>query len=153
MDVYLPPEMGGRADVPDFHDSLEIEVFEELLIHPPYALTQQSPLLLLAPNSEVQLKTNRDGLAKEVTYSLGGRLLPTEHISDNQSVSNALTDIDQFLTVEPTGLVRSHSLLGRSVIMGTAKEDFGIKQILSISVEVSCTFLDALDRNSHYCFA
>ncbi|GFG29271.1 hypothetical protein Cfor_07948 [Coptotermes formosanus] len=137
MDVYLPPEMGGKVDVPDFHDSLEIEVFEELLlIQPPYSLTQRSPLLVLAPNSEVQLKTNRDGLAKEVIYSLGGRLLPTEHVSDNHTVSKALTDIDQFLTVEPAGLVRSHNQLGMSVIMVTAKEEFGIRQILSVSVEV-----------------
>ena len=146
MDVYLPPEMGGKVDVPNFHDSLEIEVFEELLlVHPPYSLTQRSPLLLLAPNSEVQLKTNRDGLAKEVTYILGRRLLPVENISDNQTVSQALTDIDHFLTVEPSGLVKSHSQLGRSVIMVTAREDFGIKQILSVGVEVSCVFPDAVD--------
>lgn len=147
MDVHLPPEMGGRVDIPDFHDSLEIEVFEELLlIHPPYPLSQQSPLLVLAPNSEVQLKTNRDGLAQQVTYSLGGKLLPTGHSSDNETVSKALTEPDQFLTVEPTGLVRSHSRLGRSVIMVVAKEDFGIKQILSVSVEVS--FLGAVDLGS-----
>lgn len=138
MDVYLPPEMGGRVDIPEFQDSLEIEVFEELfLIHPPYPLSQQSPLLVLAPNSEVQLKTNRDGLAQQVTYSLGGKILTTEHSSDNETVSKALMESDQFLTVEPTGLVRSHSRLGRSVIMVVSKEDFGIKQILSVSVEVS----------------
>jgi hypothetical protein len=101
----------------------------------------------LAPNSELQLKTNRDGLAKEVTYSLDRRLLPIEHISDNQTVSQALTDIDQFLTVEPSGLVRSHSQLGRSVIMVTAKENFGINQMLSVGVEVSCVFLDAVDSH------
>jgi nuclear pore complex protein Nup210 len=153
MDVYLPPEMGGKVNVPDFHDSLEIEVFEELLlIHPPYSLTQRSPLLVLAPNSEVQLKTNRDGFAKEVMYSLGGRLLPTEHVSDNHTVSKALTDIDQFLTVEPAGLVRSHNQLGSSVIMVTAKEDFGVKQILSLSVQVSCVFLHAVDGNPDHWF-
>jgi len=134
MDVYLPPEKGGRVYEPDFHDSLEIEVFEELLlISPPFPLSQKSPHLLLAPNSEVQLKTNRDGLAQQVTYSVGGRLSPTGHSSD----SKALTDPDQFLTVGPTGLVKSHNRLGRSVIMVVAKEDFGIKQILSVSVEVS----------------
>lgn len=148
MDVYLPPEMGGRVDVPDFQDFLEIEVFEELLlIRPPYPLTQQSPLLVLAPNSEVQLKTNRDGFAQQVTYSLGGELLPSGHSSDNESVSKALTEPDQFLTVEPTGLVRSHSQLGRSVIMVVAKEDFGIKQTLSLSVEVS--FLGAVLSDTH----
>jgi nuclear pore complex protein Nup210 len=137
MDVYFPPEMGGRVDVLHYHDSLEIEVFEELLlIRPPY-LTQQSPVLLLAPNSEVQLKTNRDGFAKKVTYSLGGRLLPVAMDAGNETVSKALADTDQFLTVEPTGLVRSHNRLGRSVIMVVATEDFGIKQVLSISVEVS----------------
>jgi hypothetical protein len=153
MDVYLPPEMGGKVDVPDFHDSLEIEVFKELLlIQPPYSLTQRSPLLVLAPNSEGQLKTNRDGLAKEVMYSLGGRLLPTQHVSDNHTVSKALTDTDQFLTVEPAGLVRSHNQLGMSVIMVTAKEDFGIRQIFSVSVEVSCVFLDAVDGNPEHRF-
>lgn len=138
MDVYFPPEMGGRVDVPQFHDSLEIEVFEELLlIRPPYPLTQQSPVLVLAPDSEVQLKTNRDGFAKKVTYSLGGRLLPVGHSSaGNETVSKALADTDQFLTVEATGLVRSHNRLGRSVIMVVANEDFGVKQVLSISVEV-----------------
>jgi nuclear pore complex protein Nup210 len=148
MDVYLPPEMGGRLDVPDFQDFLEIEVFEELLlIRPPYPLTQQSPLLVLAPNSEVQLKTNRDGIAQQVTYSLGGELLPSGHSSNNESVSKALTEPDQFLTVEPTGLVRSHSQLGRCVIMVVAKEDFGIKQTLSLSVEVS--FLGAVLSDTH----
>jgi hypothetical protein len=106
----------------------------------------------LAPNSEVQLKTNRDGLAKEVTYILGRRLLPVEDIADNQTVSQALTDIDHFLTVEPSGFVRSHSQLGRSVIMVTAKEDFGIKQILSVSVEVSSVFPDAVDGNPEHWF-
>jgi hypothetical protein len=92
----------------------------------------------LAPNSEVQLKTNRDGFAKKVTYTLGGRLLPLGHSSaGNETESKALADTDQLLTVEPTGLVRSHSRLGRSVIMVVANEDFGIKQVLSVTVEVS----------------
>ncbi|KAJ4448520.1 hypothetical protein ANN_10538, partial [Periplaneta americana] len=137
MDVYVPLSLGGRLDEPSYHDSIEIEVFEELLlIRPPYPLNQQSPMLLLAPNSEVQLRTNRDGLAK-MTYSLGGKLLPIGQGSDNETVSKALTDPDHLLTVEPGGLVKSHNRLGRSVIMVIAKEDFGIRQILSISVEVS----------------
>ncbi|XP_069681338.1 nuclear pore membrane glycoprotein 210 isoform X2 [Periplaneta americana] len=136
MDVYVPLSLGGRLDEPSYHDSIEIEVFEELLlIRPPYPLNQQSPMLLLAPNSEVQLRTNRDGLAK-MTYSLGGKLLPIGQGSDNETVSKALTDPDHLLTVEPGGLVKSHNRLGRSVIMVIAKEDFGIRQILSISVEV-----------------
>jgi hypothetical protein len=49
--------------------------------------------------------------------------------------------------VEPSGLVKSHNQLGTSVIMVTAKENFGIKQILSVSVEVSCVFLDAVDSH------
>jgi hypothetical protein len=127
------------VDGPHFHDSLEIEVFEELLlIRPPRLLTEQSPVLILAPNSEVQLKTNRDGLAKKVAYSSGGRLLPVGRSSSgNETVSKALTDTDQPLTVEATGLVRSHSRMGRSVIMVEADEDFGIKQVLSVSVQVS----------------
>jgi hypothetical protein len=139
LDVYFPPEKGGRVDTPHFHDSLEIEVFEELLLtRPPCPLTQQSPVLILAPNSEVQLKTNRDSFAKEVTYSLGGRVFPVGHNSaGSETVSKALADTDQLLTLEATGLVRSHNQMGRSVIMVEANEDFGIKQVLSVSVEVS----------------
>jgi nuclear pore complex protein Nup210 len=139
LDVYFPAEKGGRADVPHFHDSLEIGVFEELLlVRPPRPPTQQSPVLIMAPNSEVQLKTNRDGLVKKVTYSLGGTLLPVGHSSfGNETVSKALADTDQPLVVEATGLVRSHSRMGRSVIMVEADEDFGIKQVLSVIVEVS----------------
>jgi nuclear pore complex protein Nup210 len=144
LNVYLPAEMGGGADILHFHDSLEIGVFEELLlIRPPRPLARQSPVLILAPNSEVQLKTNRDGLVKKVTYNLGGRLLPVGHSSfGNETVSKALADTDQPLTVEATGLVRSHSRMGRSVILVEADEDFGIKQVLSVSVEVSFPVLN-----------
>jgi hypothetical protein len=34
--------------------------------------------------------------------------------------------------------------------MVTAKEDFGIKQILSVGVEVSCVFPDAVDGNPEH---
>jgi hypothetical protein len=42
--------------------------------------------------------------------------------------------------------------MGRSVIMVTAKEDFGIEQILSVGVEVSCVFLDAVNGNPEHWF-
>ncbi|PSN36073.1 hypothetical protein C0J52_06709 [Blattella germanica] len=136
LEVNVPASVTGSEDT-TFHDVLEIEVFQGiLLVQPPHPLVQQSPVILMAPNSEVQLRTNRDGLAQQVTYSLGGTMFPYDNTSMEFSNTRALTESEDFLTVEPNGLVRSHGRKGRAVIMVIAQEPFGIKQILSVCVMV-----------------
>ncbi|KAJ9575650.1 hypothetical protein L9F63_007479, partial [Diploptera punctata] len=137
LEVQVPDSITDSTEDTFFRDTMEIEVFEELLLtHPPYPAALNSPLILLAPYSEVELQTNRDGLAQEVIYSLGGAMMPYENTSFNYSLSTVLVDANKFLTVEPNGLVKSHGKKGRGVIMIVAKEPFGIQQILSVTVIV-----------------
>ncbi|KAJ9594723.1 hypothetical protein L9F63_013997 [Diploptera punctata] len=137
LEVEVPGSITDSTKDTLFRDTIEIEVFEELLLtHPPYPATQHSPLIILAPYSEVQLQTNRDGLAQEVIYSLGGAMMSNRNTSSDYSLSTVLVDADKFLTVEPNGLLKSHGQKGRGVIMIVAKEPFGIQQILSVTVVV-----------------
>ncbi|XP_067001569.2 nuclear pore membrane glycoprotein 210 [Anabrus simplex] len=123
----------------EFQASLDVEVFEELrLIQPPNAGDTQSPYILMAQNSEVQLETNHEGL---LIYSLMDSSNPVYSLPINSSDSGdqqsvAVGPLNSVVTVDQNGLMKSFSATGRSVVVVTVKEEFGLKQVLGIAVEV-----------------
>ncbi len=103
-----------------FEHQLEVHVFEDLrIISPPPPTPASSGLasfLLLAPESEFQLATNRDrGGARSVEYEV-------------------MSGIG--VSVSKSGLVRSGRSLGSSVILVEATEDFGVVQRTSVFIDV-----------------
>lgn len=97
-------------------DKLEIKVFESLQLKNPSDDGTQ-PLLLLSPNSETQIASNRDEAGK-VSFTL-------QDCSSQQVVS-----------VSPSGIVRAGSSLGQATVIVSVQEDFGVVQSLSVLVEV-----------------
>nr|CAD7195813.1 unnamed protein product [Timema douglasi] len=81
----------------------------------------------------VQLQTNREGAAK-VVYSLRNQAHIPSTVPDKNLT--ALGSPTSFVTVDESGLVTSNNMLGRSVIMITAFEEFNIKQSISVCVIV-----------------
>jgi len=110
----------------EFKDQLEIQVYEDFsLIHP--NLPSSEKTLLMQTNSEFQLKTNKDGNAKILSY----HTLP--------QVNGIKKDL---VTVSEHGLIKSGNEIGSCVILAKVVEDFGVVQQLSIIINVkSVTFM------------
>nr|CAD7454783.1 unnamed protein product [Timema tahoe] len=117
-----------------YQDSLEILVFDDIqLVRPPHMVNLKPTKVILAPNTQVQLQTNREGAAK-VVYSLRNQAHTSSTVPDKNLT--ALGSPTSFVTVDESGLVTSNNMLGRSVIMITAFEEFNIKQSISVCVIV-----------------
>ncbi|XP_023018857.2 nucleoporin 210 [Leptinotarsa decemlineata] len=87
--------------------------------------------LLMAPFSEVQLETNMDSTSSKVTYFLPGDKAPSTELLADKSITS-----DIIVTVTPTGLLQSYGVLGHALLMATTTDEQGLKQYLSIVVEV-----------------
>ncbi|XP_049962965.1 nuclear pore membrane glycoprotein 210 [Schistocerca serialis cubense] len=138
LNVTVPPRMSAfpQEQTVKFETSLEIEVFEELrLASPPSVGEFQSPYILMAPDTEIQLKTNHEG---DLMYSVLGSIDPAEKAesSDVESIDRAVSNVTPLLTVNERGLIRSQSATGRTVVTVSVKEGFGLKQVLGVTVEV-----------------
>lgn len=104
----------------EFSDHLEIVVFEELRGRSPSVGDNN---LLLAPNSEFQLRTNRDGVSGVVaSYSV----LPVVPGQDGSNI----------ISVSRTGKVSSKRVLGTAIILVKTTEDQAVIQEMSITVHV-----------------
>ncbi|KAJ8925773.1 hypothetical protein NQ315_009621 [Exocentrus adspersus] len=89
--------------------------------------------LLMAPYSEIQLGTNMDYSTAKIMFMLASdHLYSTELLADN-SVASADKVI---ISISPTGLLKSYGTFGHALIMIVATDDLGLKQRLSIVVEV-----------------
>lgn len=84
---------------------------------------QNSPSVLMTPNSEISLKTNKDNDAI-VTYTVQYSKEPKISDKDRSVVS-----------VDGNGIVRSNDLIGQSVILVTAAENFGLLQSRTVIIE------------------
>lgn len=89
---------------------------------------QNSPSILMTPNSEVSLKTNKESHAL-VTYTIQCYKDLKANEKDRSVVS-----------VDGNGIVHSNDLIGQAVILITAVENFGLVQSRTVIIEVSTMF-------------
>ena len=100
-----------------FTDTVEVEVFDDLSLQSP-RLPRNT--LLMSPNSEYQLRTNRESEGA-IRYSV----LP----NDKEGNKNVVT-------VTPSGLVVAGRSSGSAIILVEDDERFGVTQRMSIVVDV-----------------
>ena len=99
----------------EYTDTLEVQIFDDLSLRRPIL---PSNTLLISPESEYQLKTNREAVG-DVSYTV----LSSGNRGDVVSVSKS-------------GLVKAGRGTGSSIILIEDQEDFGIVQRMSVIVEV-----------------
>ncbi|CAH1116509.1 unnamed protein product [Phaedon cochleariae] len=107
----------------------DIEVIQEFSLLLPKDVPGTS--LLMAPFSEIQLKTNMDSSSAKIVYSLPGDQAPSTELLADKSVTN-----DVIVSITPTGTLKSFGVLGHTLLIITATDEQGLKQRLSIVVEV-----------------
>ncbi|KAF5274371.1 hypothetical protein FQA39_LY07251 [Lamprigera yunnana] len=113
-----------------FVDSVEIEVYENLVLKSPNAVDGKH--IIIAEHSTLQLKTNMDGLMKlqysvvSFTESTGGS------VSNNTSVGVP----KQRLTVSNSGLVETYGTLGIGLIVIKAVDKYDLKQMINVVIEI-----------------
>ncbi|XP_071543821.1 nuclear pore membrane glycoprotein 210 [Panulirus ornatus] len=130
--VTLKVKPTTPASNPDFQiidnalltDKLEIKVFESLKLKFP---DEGSSQLLLSPQAEAKIMTNRDG---------DGKLSYLVEKCDVKS--------PDIITVSPDGVVKSGISTGQATVIITSEENHGISQSLSVLVEVKkVTYMQA----------
>nr|XP_022913052.1 nuclear pore membrane glycoprotein 210 isoform X1 [Onthophagus taurus] len=97
-----------------FTETMDFDVFEELALMSPPGFSGKA--LLMAPNSSIQLMTNADSNSR-CSYKL---------IGDDQSI----------VTVTSQGMLKSEDQLGYAMVLITSIDNHGLKQTLSLIVEV-----------------
>ncbi|ODM96783.1 hypothetical protein Ocin01_09896 [Orchesella cincta] len=102
-----------------FTAAVDISVTDQMVLlnHP-----QTGPSILMTPNSEISLKTNKDSDAL-VSYTI-------QCGKDPKVADRAI------VTVDGNGIVRSNDLIGQAVILVNAVEKFGLVQSKTVIVEV-----------------
>lgn len=89
---------------------------------------QSSPTILITPNTEISLRTNKDSDAL-VTYSIQCSKDP-KIIDKDKSV----------ISIDGNGVVKSNDLIGQAVVLVTAVENFGLVQSRTVIVEVKSKY-------------
>lgn len=108
-------------------DKLEVKVFESLKLQHP---DDGSSNLLLSPEAETKIKTNRDGNGR-LSYAVEGCKRDSTKAAD-------------VITVNPDGVINSGSTTGQATVIVTVEENFGVTQSIAILVEVKkITYLQA----------
>ncbi|KAI0234236.1 Nuclear pore membrane glycoprotein 210 [Lamellibrachia satsuma] len=100
-------------------DDIQIQVFEKLKL---IGSEHYDSVMVITPNTEVQVRTNRDGSSAKMTYEVQG------HIDGTHS--------DPVIAVTRHGQVISGSRTGQSSLLVTALEDFGVNQSVVVLVKV-----------------
>ncbi|XP_012277520.1 nuclear pore membrane glycoprotein 210 [Orussus abietinus] len=129
LNVTAPSKISGYKTDTTYSTFVRIDIFEELsLVFPENA--NGTSVLLMAPNSVMQLQTNRDkhGLT---TY----KILSSRSSNDSDD-PNALIAAVRSVTIEKNGLVRSGDIFGKTVISVTNIEAHGLKQTLILVIDV-----------------
>lgn len=136
LSVFAPPAMTGTAKGELFEESLQLEVYEELrLTQPPSIVGKDFSGLLVAPETQMQLRSNRDGLSR-VYYSLQGYPPVGSADSNIRDPSTVLTQQNSILSLSNNGLLTTHSSTGRAAVIVSSIDESNIRQTLGLSVEV-----------------
>ncbi|CAB0038110.1 unnamed protein product [Trichogramma brassicae] len=123
---------GCRGIMPSFSASIKIEIFEELRLMND-EMNQPSLTLIMAPNSSMKIKTNRDKQGM-MTYKV---LTDTQSTSAEVEDSNALSSVSNIISVDRYGNLKSGDQYGHGIIQVTNVETYSSKQTLTIAVYVS----------------
>jgi hypothetical protein len=88
----------------------------------------------MTPNSELNLKTNRDA-SQKVIYTVES----SQDFSCLESGTNCAQgkNSNSVVTVDSTGIVRSYETLGLAIILAHVREESGIMQTIIAKIEVS----------------
>lgn len=129
LNVTVP---GTAANCPNeksvvFKDAIDVEVFEGLSLTEPKGVSGK--MVLMAPHSSLQIKTNMDSTSK-IAYKLVG-----EDSVDSKS-QRSLAIPKPIVTITETGELKSHATIGYSMVLIIAYDEHGLKQTLSLIVEV-----------------
>ncbi|XP_022313260.2 nuclear pore membrane glycoprotein 210-like [Crassostrea virginica] len=115
--LTVKPHLTSRSQVKGqrtLTDELQVEVFEKLAVVSPRVCDGK---ILLTPNTEAVIKTNRDGSAK-MSYQIISPVDPTP------------------VKVGEGGLLTSGSLTGQVALQVTSQEEFGTNQTLVLLIKV-----------------
>lgn len=138
LSVFAPASMTGTAVGELFEETLQLEVYEELRLTQPISIADKDfSGLLIAPETQMQLRSNRDGLSR-VSYSLQGNPTST-HVDTNirdPSTNTAWTEQNSILTLSNNGLLTSHTSSGRAAVVISSIDETNVRQTLGLSVEV-----------------
>lgn len=135
LNVTVPPRMCDSlfVETVKFENSIEVEVFEELRVIEPNDIGEtQSPHILMAPDSELKLRTNYRGNLNYTILQTSNALYTTA-LSDTSSKPSGASPI---VSVSSDGIIRSYGTFGRALVMVFIKEDSSLKQIIGVTVEV-----------------
>ncbi|XP_028139589.1 nuclear pore membrane glycoprotein 210 [Diabrotica virgifera virgifera] len=124
---------------------IEVEVIPEFILTTPKSFPGNP--LLIAPFSELQLNTNLHEIVDtEISYVLlEDRLLSTESELDYFSNTNVT-----LVSISRTGLLKSYGILGQTWLVVTGTDKLGLKQRLSIVVEVKAIHYMNLVVNANW---
>lgn len=122
---------GGCRVQPSFSSSVKIEIFEELrLINE--GGTEASLEVLMAPNSSMKLRTNRDKFGS-TTY----KVLSSGQFGVESDDPNALSATNNVISVDKNGILKAGDHYGNAIVTVTNVEAYSSKQVLTIAVYVS----------------
>lgn len=126
--------LGGCRKLTSFTSTVKIEIFDELrLINAD--VPRNSLVILMAPNSLMKLRTNRDKFGL-TTY----KILSITQSSGETEDLNALTQTTNNLSVDKNGVLKSGDNYLTAILLVTNVESYGVKQVLMVVVHVSKNF-------------
>ena len=128
--------LGGCRVQPSFSSSVKVEIFEELRLTND-DVASESLVLLMAPNSSIKLRTNRDKFGS-TTYKV---LSSGQTSGESDADSHALTSVPNIISVDKNGVLKAGEHYGSGIVTVTNVEAYSSKQILTIAVYVSHTVL------------
>ncbi|XP_001601346.4 nuclear pore membrane glycoprotein 210 [Nasonia vitripennis] len=122
--------LGGCRVQPSFSSTVKIEIFEELkLINEDTA--SESLVLLMAPNSQIKLQTNRDKYG-----SSSYKVLASSQSGAESDDPHALTSVSNNLSVDKNGVLKAGEHYGSGIVTITNIEAYSSKQTLTIAVYI-----------------
>ncbi|ESO84308.1 hypothetical protein LOTGIDRAFT_236288 [Lottia gigantea] len=117
LKLQVTPKKGSRLQIKnmaDLKDEVQIQVFEKLAVISPMVCGGQ---VLMTPNTETIVKTNRDSAAK-LTYKL---------------LTDQSTDLIQ---VKDGGQLKSGPGIGQAMLEIISEEEFGVNQTIVLLVKI-----------------
>ncbi|CAH1786082.1 unnamed protein product [Owenia fusiformis] len=121
--LHVVPSSDSNVQVVNnvaLNDEVQLQVFEQLGLVSPATCDGE---LIMTPNTETQVKTNRDGSAR-LTYKV------------QQQEGGLKSSKQSVVTVDGAGQVVSGRSSGQASLLITAHEDFGINQTMVILIKV-----------------
>ncbi|XP_045469275.1 nuclear pore membrane glycoprotein 210 isoform X1 [Harmonia axyridis] len=122
-------DLDGKSFVM-FSTFMDIEVFDDLKLTVPNRFIKS--WILIAPHSHLRLETNFDD-TPSISYKLQGQFSMKERILEKEKEIIAFNGI---VGLSKTGNIVTYDSLGTSLIIVTARDEYGLKQELLIIVEV-----------------